>query len=265
VEEQNRHWSADMPDVYANVLVPVTFEPFAIDLVTRVAATSPRRVLELAAGTGVVTRGLLTIPGVEEVVATDLNPAMVDAGQQRVADARWEVADALDLPFADGEFDAVVCQFGVMFFPDKVAGMAEARRVLSAGGTFHANSWAPLETHEFEAAYMTAVRSVIPDDPPTFLADVPHGYADPERLAEDARAAGFTTATVASVALRTGVVTPREAAVGYCTGTPMRAGIESHGDLNRLTDAIAREVEQMLGSDAVSFGMEANVLAAAVT
>jgi SAM-dependent methyltransferase len=261
VKEQDRRWSADMPSAYHAVLVPVTFAPFAADLAARVATTSPRRVLELAAGTGVVTRALLELPGIVEV-ATDLNPGMVAVGRQRVPGARWEVADALELPFDDNEFDAVVCQFGVMFFPDKVAGMAEARRVLGSDGWFHANSWGPLETHELEAAYLAAVRTVIPDDPPTFLADVPHGYADAGRLADDARSAGFTTVSVEAVTLPTGAARPHDAAVGYCTGTPMRAGLESRGDLATLTDAIAREVERTLGTEPRTFGMSANVLAA---
>jgi hypothetical protein len=151
-----------------------------------------------------------------------------------------------------------------MFFPDKVAGMSEARRVLAIGGTFHANSWGPLETHEIEAAYMAAVRTVLPDDPPTFLADVPHGYADPDRLADDARSAGFGAVTVQTVTLRTGTVTPRDAAIGYCTGTPMRAGLEARGELAELSEAIAQETERLLGTEPVSLSMSANVLTAAV-
>ncbi|HWC35034.1 MAG TPA: class I SAM-dependent methyltransferase [Mycobacteriales bacterium] len=262
MQEQNRRWSAEMPDIYDRVLVPVTFAPFAKDIAARVASRGPRRVLELAAGTGVVTRELLAIQGVEEVVATDLNPGMVEVGRARVPDARWEAADAMALPFEAGEFDAVVCQFGVMFFPDKVAGFAEARRVLAPGGAFHANSWGPLETHEFEGAYMTAVRAAIPDDPPDFLATVPHGYPDPERFAADARSAGFTTVDVDSVTLRTGTLTPYDAAMGYCGGTPMRAGLEGRGDLTELSVAIARETERILGRDPTTLSMAANVLTA---
>lgn len=252
-----------MPGAYEQLLVPVTFEPFAKDIAARVAARSPKRVLELAAGTGIVTRSLAAMPDVE-VVATDLNPGMVEVGRQRVPDARWEVADAMALPFEAGEFDAVVCQFGVMFLPDKVAGMAEARRVLAANGSFHANSWGPLETHEIEAAFMVAVRAVIPLDPPDFLAAVPHGYADAEQLASDAQAAGFTSVDVETVTLRTGIVTPRDAALGYCTGTPMRPGLESRGDLAELSARIAEHLEQVLGTEPVSMRMTANVLTAAL-
>jgi len=262
VEEQQRRWSADMPDAYDRLLVPAVFEPFAVDLAARVASSSPKRVLEIAAGTGVVTRLLVGIPEVAEVVATDLNPSMVDLGRLRVPEAQWEVADALALPLEAGRFDAVVCQFGVMFFPDKVAGMAQARRVLCDGGVFHANSWGPLDASELEAAYMAAVSSVIPVEPPNFLAAVPHGYPEPDRLAHDARSAGFSSVTVDTVMLPTGPVTARDAAVGYCTGTPMRAGLEARGDLSELTDAIAQHMERALGTEPLRLGMTANILTA---
>ena len=264
MEEQNRRWSADMPDAYDRLMVPATFEPFAADLARRIAAKPSRRVLEVAAGTGVVTKALVDLPGVEEVVATDLNPGMVETGRRNVPGARWDTADALALPFNSGEFDAVVCQFGVMFFPDKVAGMAEARRVLATGGTFYASTWGRLDEHEVEAAYMAAVRTVLPEDPPDFLAIVPHGYADADRFADDARAAGFPAVTVETVTVLNNPVTPRDAVVGYCTGSPMRAGLEARGDLKTLTEAIATEAERTLGTDPVSLKMTAHVLTASV-
>ncbi|HVX71009.1 MAG TPA: methyltransferase domain-containing protein [Mycobacteriales bacterium] len=264
MDEQHTRWSADMPDAYDRLLAPAIFEPYARDLAHRVAASSPARLVEIAAGTGIVTRALLDVPGVVDVVATDLNPAMVELGRQRVPRASWEVADALTLPFEDCEFDAVVCQFGVMFFPDKVAGMAQARRVLADGGTFHANSWGALETHGIEVAYLRALKAVLNEEPPDFLATVPHGYADPDRLASDARAAGFTSVRVDIVTLTNAAMTPRDAAVGYTTGTPMRAGLEAKGDLAALADAIAGEMERLLGADPVELPMTANVLTAAV-
>lgn len=262
MEDQHRRWSADMPDAYDRLLVPAVFEPFAADLAARVGSRSPSRVLEVAAGTGIVTRALVGLPGVGEVVATDLNPSMVGVGRERVPSARWHSADALALPFAAETFDAVVCQFGVMFFPDKVTGMAEARRVLTADGTFHANTWDRLETHGLQAAFTAALRAVLPEDPPDFIAAVPHGYADPGQLAEDARSAGFSTATVETVTLHTRPVSAYDAAVGYCTGTPVRAALERRGDLAQLTTAIAQETERILGGDPVTAQMTAHVLTA---
>jgi hypothetical protein len=111
---------------------------------------------------------------------------------------------------------------------------------------------------------MAAVRTVLPDDPPNFLAEVPHGYSDPKRFAEDASAAGFAAVDVETVTVQSGRITPHDAAVGYCTGTPMRAGLESRGDLAELTDAVAAETERLLGREPITVGMTANVLIATV-
>ena len=262
MEEAVRRWASDMTDVYERLLVPAIFQPFASDLAERVAASHPRRVLELAAGTGVVTRALLGLPGVESVVATDLNSAMVDTGRQGAPGAEWQVADALDLPFPPGSFDAVICQFGIMFFPDKVAGLAEARRALAPDGTCWFSTWGPLASHALESAFTAAARAVLPDDPPNFLETVPHGYADASRLAADADAAGFSQIAVETVTLHSAPIAPRDAAVAYCTGTPTRAALEARGDLVTLTEAIADELTKTFGDTAISGEMTAHVLRA---
>lgn len=136
-----------MPVAYEQYLVPVVFRPFAEDLAARAAALNPGRVLELAAGTGVLTSVLLSAAPSVELTATDLNEAMVTFGSARAPGAVWRQADAQRLPFPDGGFDLVVCQFGVMFFPDRVAAFSEIRRVLAPGGRFLFNTWGPLATH----------------------------------------------------------------------------------------------------------------------
>src|ERR1700687_3921523 len=142
--EMNRSFSGSMPEFYDRFLVPVMFEPFARDLAGRVQGLTSGHVLEIAAGTGVVTRALARdLPAEIVITATDLNAAMLDrakshAGMERV---RWQEADALALPFGDRLFDCVVCQFGVMFFPDKQAGFREALRVLQPGGRFLFSVW----------------------------------------------------------------------------------------------------------------------------
>src|SRR5204863_2486935 len=191
VDDVDRRWATTMADAYEQYLTAPVFQPFAVDLAERVAAAAPRRVLELAAGTGALTRALAkSLPGAE-LTATDLNDAMVACGRERAPAAEWRQADALALPFGDGEFDAITCQFGVMFFPDKPAAFSEARRVLPREGTLVFNAWAALETHDFQAALVAALESVFPDDPPTFMAAVPHGYADPDVVAADLAAGGF--------------------------------------------------------------------------
>jgi ubiquinone/menaquinone biosynthesis C-methylase UbiE len=152
-----------MSSAYERWLVPTVFRPFAIDLAARVAARCPRRVLELAAGTGVLTRELLASPDAPSVTATDLNQAMVQVGRAYAADATWSAADAASLPFAAGGFDVVACQFGVMFFPDRAAAYREAARVLTGDGRFVFSAWAAIDEHDFAAAMMAGIERAFAD------------------------------------------------------------------------------------------------------
>jgi SAM-dependent methyltransferase len=250
-----------MPEVYDRWLGPTVFQPFAADLAARVAARSPGRVLELAAGTGVLTRELVERVG-GEVTATDLNEAMVEFGRQQVPGAVWRQADALDLPFDAGAFDAVACQFGVMFFPDRAAGFAEARRVLRPGGSLFVSVWDTVDRHDFAAALMAGIERAFPDDPPTFIVSIPHGYADPDAIAADLTAGGLACRSVETVTLEGRAAAAADVAAGFCTGTPLRAEIEARGGLPEVTALVAEEMERRLGSGEVSGRMTAHVIEA---
>ena len=144
--DTDKLFAGSIPKLYEEYLVPLIFEPYAVDLVNRLASQSPARVLEIAAGTGVVTRKLASaLPESVSVVATDLNQAMLDlasvVGTKRPVE--WRQADAMQLPFEDSAFDVVVCQFGVMFFPEKSKAFSEARRVLRSGRYFHVQRVGP--------------------------------------------------------------------------------------------------------------------------
>jgi SAM-dependent methyltransferase len=243
------------------VVAPTVFQPFGVDLARRVSAHAPARVLELAAGTGVLTRELVAVLGAAEVTATDLNDAMVDFGRSRTPGA-WQRADAMDLPFSDGEFDLVACQFGAMFFPDKPAAFAEVRRVLTPDGTFVLNTWATVDTHDFQAALVAGLERAFPEDPPTFMVSVPHGYADVDVVITDLRAGGLDCVAVESVTLEGRASSAAGVATGYCTGTPLRPEIEARGDLATITAVVAREMEARLGAGAVTGRMTANVFEA---
>ena len=148
----------------------------------------PRDVLETAAGTGVLTRALASrLAPSTRIVATDLNQPMLDqaAQRQQAAAVEWRQADALALPFADASFDVVACQFGAMFFPDKVQGYSEARRVLRPGGRFLFNVWDRIEENEFADVVTQALAEVFPDDPPRFMARTPHGHHDVGRIRDE--------------------------------------------------------------------------------
>ena len=155
MSDMNRSFAGSMPEFYDRILVPVMFEPFALDLAERLRGMTAGDVLEIAAGTGIVTRALARLlPSEVAITATDLNPAMLQRakshpGLERV---RWQEADALALPFADRSFNYVLCQFGVMFFPDKRAGFREACRVLRPGGQFVFNVWGDREGGPFDLA-----------------------------------------------------------------------------------------------------------------
>ena len=198
-EDAAEHFDGAVPDGYEQFMVPLMFQPYADDLVRRVVARHPASVLELAAGTGVVTRGLAAaLPASCRIVATDLNGAMIDVARRRGAERapgaeniEWGIADAQSLPFDDASFDLAVCQFGVMFFPDRVESHREVRRVLVPGGTYLLTAWDSVAHNAVAAAVEAAYREVVPDGPPSMVTQVAHGYHDPERIRSDLEAGGL--------------------------------------------------------------------------
>jgi len=187
-------FAGSIPQIYQSHFVPLIFEPYATDLARRLADRKVSRVLEIAAGTGVVTRALdKALDERVEIVATDLNPGMLEQaralGTGRTVD--WRTADAMALPVDDGSFDCVVCQFGVMFFPDKPRAFAEARRVLAPGGVFVFNAWDRIEENDFARVVTDALATLFPDDPPRFMARTPHGYHQVDVISRDVAAGGL--------------------------------------------------------------------------
>ena len=265
--DTDKVFTGSIPKLYDAVLVPLIFQPYAIDLVSRLQRGSCARVLEIAAGTGVVTRALAsTLPDGVTIVATDLNQAMLDqasaAGTARPVE--WRQADAMQLPFGEAEFDAVICQFGVMFFPDKAAAFAQALRVLRPGGTFIFNVWDRIEENEFADTVTTALEQVFPADPPRFLARTPHGYHDLRVIERDLAQGGFAgAARIETVPARSRADSPRSPAVGYCLGTPLRNEIEARGapSLDEATDIAAQAVARRFGSGPVDSKIQAHVIA----
>lgn len=260
--ETDRRWVDSMPEAYERWLVPALFRPFAVELARRASARSPRRILELAAGTGVLTRELIDATAPAKVTATDLNPAMIDFGRELASGATWELADAGALPFEAGQFDLVACQFGVMFFPDKPAAFAEARRVLAADGRLLFNTWSSLETNHFAAALMAGLERAFPEDPPSFVAAFPHGYSDVDTVLADLEAGGLSPLAVETVELESSAASAADLATGFCTGTPLRAAIEARGDLATALVVVTGEMERRLGSGHVTGTMTAHVVEA---
>ncbi len=258
-------FAGSIPQTYQTYLVPLIFEAYAADMAARLAARPVTRVLEIAAGTGVVTRALVSaLPQPVRIVATDLNQAMLDqaiaAGTSRPVE--WRQADATQLPFDDGSFDAVVCQFGAMFFPDKAKAFSEARRVLTPGGFYVFNVWDRLDVNEFADVVATALESVFPTDPPRFLARTPYSYFDDGAIARDLRGGGFTGAQIDTLPARSRAASARVPAIAYCQGTPLRSEIEARdpSGLSAATDVATEAIAQRFGRGAVDAQIQAKVV-----
>jgi SAM-dependent methyltransferase len=166
------------------------------------------------------------------------------------------------LPFADRSFDLVACQFGVMFFPDKAKGYAEMRRVLAPSGRVLASTWARLDKHGFANALCSALERIFPDDPPVFMSKIPHGYADPGRVEADLRAGGLELFSMETVTIEGTAASAADIATGFCTGTPLRAEIESRADLASTVAAVQADLRSKFGSGAVTTAMTAYVFEA---
>jgi len=240
--EGDRVFAGSIPEIYERYFVPLIFEPYARDLARRLADAKAERVLETAAGTGVVTRAIASqLPATARIVATDLNEPMLNHAKTTLADARitWKTADAQALPFDDKSFDAVVCQFGAMFFPDKVKAYKEARRVLKPGGRFLFNVWDRISDNEFADIVTQTLAEMFPSDPPLFMARTPHGHHDIARIRADLDAAGFSNILTEVKDERSKASSPRDVAVAYCEGSPLRNEIEAR-DKSRLQEATSR-------------------------
>ena len=264
--ETDKVFAGSIPKVYEQYLVPLIFEPYATDLAKRLQSRRLASVLEIAAGTGVATRALdaALAPGVA-IVATDLNPAMIEqaraVGTKRAVE--WRPADAMQLPFADATFDAVACQFGAMFFPDKAKAFAQALRVLKPGGVFIFSVWDRIEENEFADVVTAQLALLFPDNPPRFMARTPHGYHDRAAIARDLAGGGFSKeADVATVAARSRAKSARDPAIAYCQGTPLRNEIEARAAarLGEATDAAERAIARRFGKGPVDGKIQAHVI-----
>ncbi len=267
--QSDRVFAGSIPKFYDTLMVPLIFEIYAANMAELVAGFSPDAVLETAAGSGAVTRALAPRLKTEvRYVVTDLNQPMLDhAAARQGVDGRieWRQADALALPFESASFDVVCCQFGAMFFPDRVAGYGEARRVLRAGGRFVFNVWDRIEENAFADDVTNAVAAVFPHDPPRFLARTPHGYHDLARIREDLRLAGFTDISIDTRAEVSRSPTARDVAIAYCQGTPLRGEIEARDPslLQIATDRAAQAIADRHGVGVVAGKIQAHVIVAA--
>ncbi|WP_456694808.1 class I SAM-dependent methyltransferase [Aeromicrobium sp. P5_D10] len=236
-------FAGSIPDVYERLMVPMIFRAAATRLAAIVARSAPHDVLETAAGTGVLTRALMQSCPEAHIVATDLSQPMLDVAAAQMPDSALvsrQQADALSLPFEAGSFDVVVCQFGVMFFPDRVRGYREARRVLRPQGSFIFNVWDRIEHNAVTAVIESALSEAVPTSPFAFMSRGPHGYFSTDQIRADLGAAGMAVVSTTEV---DGLArsTPGEAAVAFCHGTPLRLEIEDHETLDVAAATVLAE------------------------
>ena len=261
-------FAGSIPENYDRHMVPLIFEPFAEDIARRAASLSPGAVLETAAGSGVGTRTLAPrLPLDTSYIVTDLNQPMLDyAASRQRPDARvtWRQADALALPFEDATFDLVCCQFGAMFFPDRISGFREAKRVLKPGGHFLFNVWDRIEENVFADDVTKALANRFPSDPPRFLARTPHGYHDTALICSELENAGFSRLAIETRAEQSRASSPRQVAMAYCQGTPLRNEIETRdaGGLDAATDHAAAALADRHGNGEVAAKIQAHVIVA---
>jgi ubiquinone/menaquinone biosynthesis C-methylase UbiE len=266
MSDADKAFAGSIPEFYDTCMVPLIFETYAEDIAARVASIAPMSVLETAAGTGVVPRALIKRlhPGARYVV-TDLDQSMLDhAARRQTRDKRieWRQADALDLPFEDDSFDAVVCQFGAMFFPDRTRGYSEAWRVLKKGGSFFFNVWDRIENNEFAEVVTDAAGKMFPDDPPRFLARTPHGYFEHDTIREDLTQAGFSECAIVTKEEMSRAPSARQVAIAYCQGTPLRneIGARDRSSVQQVVDIATAALEARFGMGAVAAKICAHVV-----
>ena len=261
-------FDGSIPELYERYLAELLFQPYADDLAQRVSDLRHGTLLEIAAGTGVVTRALsMSLSPDVRILATDLNEGMLRVAAQRTQapSVTWQQADAQKLPFADGSANVVACQFGMMFVPDKVEAYKEAFRVLAPGGRFIFSMWDRLARNEVSQIVTRAVEALYPDDPPRFFERTPFGYFEAAPLEADLERAGFQQIEIETVERVSQAVSAEHVAIGLCHGTPLRSEIETRNPdgLAAATAAARSALQAHFGAGPFKNRMSALVVTAA--
>ena len=256
-----------IPEYYDKYLGPLIFEEYALDLARRVSVPAGGTVLETAAGTGIATRHLRDIlPQDVKIVVTDLNESMLEYSKLKFNahhNLEFQPADAVDLSFPSALFDAVVCQFSLMFFPDKQAALKEVARVLKPGGVFVFNIWDSYEHNHFIQTVNETLFRLFPEDPPPFF-DVPYGYYQIDEVKGLLGQTGFSDIEIAVLPRDSLAETARQVALGYILGTPVCIQIAERGgiEVEKIVDIVEGDICQTYGRSSISAKMQAIVFKA---
>jgi SAM-dependent methyltransferase len=268
VTNDTASFTGSIPDYYDRCLGPVIFADYGADIARRVAACNPGCVLETAAGTGIVTRELRNLlPPAARLVATDLNPPMLEAARKKFRPAEqveFQTADATSLPFPDKCFDAAVCQFGMMFYPEKDKSYFEACRVLVPGGRYLFSVWDSFRYNPFAQITQSVIGSFFPADPPQFF-QVPFSYYQIDQIKDSLICAGFTEITIAIVQIEKQIENAGHFADGLVHGNPVIDQIRAQGgvDPDRIADALKHALHKEFGAGPCRIPLQAIVFSAA--
>jgi ubiquinone/menaquinone biosynthesis C-methylase UbiE len=259
-------FSGSVPANYERYMVPLFFRPYAEVLAQYAVRFQPHDILETASGTGVVTDALAHALPDATILATDLNQAMLDVATTRVSspNVSFRQADALELPFEAESFDLVACQFGAMFYPDKIRGHAEAHRVLRDGGHYLLAIWDRIDRNALSNLANQSLQKLFPDNPPLFMVRGPFSYHDPEWIERDLHAAGFDSVEIETVALNSRGATGEDGARALVYGSPMGVELEDYGPgvLDQVFEEMSRAAREYKGASGLDAPMSAHIVTA---
>lgn len=274
-------FSGSVPRTYHACLGPLLFDAYAKDMAARFAKLAPSRLLETACGTGIVTKELARALPHAAITATDLSAPMIEVAKEYVTaqaaspasavaahDAiTFQATDACSLPFADASFDAIACQYGVMFYPDKVKGMQEARRVLAKGGKYIFNVWDALAHNPIPRVVQETFERLFPMNPPKFIPTMPFGWSDRAEIERATRAGGFANVTIETLSFPSVSPSAADAAKGWVEGTPNAAALAERGvttpeAIATVRDAVREALAKNFGEAPCRSTMQAVVVTA---
>lgn len=237
-------------------LGPALLAPYATDLADRAARCGPRHVLELATGTGILTRALRKRLPEASLTVTEVDTEVLARARRGAA---AEMADPGILPFGDADFDLAACQFGIPLFPRKTDFLQEIARVVRPGGTLLFNCWGPIGANRFAEVAGDALARILGSPLPEAWA-APYSYADPHRVTRDLRAAGWCRIHVTAVAATARIIDAGDFARGLVLGSPTVADLREAGiDPRDAVAAVAAALGRAFGATAFRTPLDATV------
>lgn len=246
------NFNGSVPEVYETVLGNFIFEPFAVDIVNRISNKNAFNVLELAAGTGRVTKHLIhAFSPNAKIVASDISLPMMEKAKLVVSSQNltWQQVDIADIPFSEGSFDVIVCQFGVMFLQDKLRAFSEIRRVLKLGGQLLFSTWACIEENPIWKISNQVATKFFGPAPAAIQKSGPFSICNAVDAEAQLHDAGFIHTKVEKQRITSSISSASLAAKGFIHGLPLKDII-----IKQNPEILSQIQEEMENSFADHFG-----------